>query len=102
QARLRNTALAATLRHPRAWHTATVLPDGNVFIFGGLDAQGVVAESELFDPASQTFTAFPGSSLAPRAYHSATLLMDGRVLILGGIGIDGKRLNTLELWDPKS
>src|SRR5205807_10020406 len=34
------TPLRSSLHEPRAWHTATVLPNGFVFVFGGLAANG--------------------------------------------------------------
>jgi hypothetical protein len=89
------------LLHPRAWHTATVLPDGSVFIFGGLGTRTLVSEAELFDPSTQSFREI-AANLEARAYHTATLLTDGRVLIAGGIGADGKPLSRLDLWDPRS
>src|SRR5689334_23285121 len=45
------TTSFSSLQHPRAWHTATVLPDGTVLIFGGLGISGrVLADPERFDP----------------------------------------------------
>ena len=45
------THLSESFRHARAWHTATVLPDGLVFIFGGVGSKGeVLTRPELFDP----------------------------------------------------
>jgi RHS repeat-associated protein len=89
------------LQHARAWHTATVLPDGTVFIFGGVGAKTLVNEAELFDPATQSFREI-AANLKGRAYHTATLLTDGRLLIAGGIGSDGKPLARLDIWDPRS
>jgi hypothetical protein len=75
---------AGALNRSRAWHTATVLPDGKVLIAGGIDADGhVLAGPEIFDPEQRNFEALPASGLTARAYHSATLLTDGSVLLAG-------------------
>src|SRR5437016_5364891 len=43
--------LSPGLNVARAGHTATVLPDGTVLIFGGLGGDGqIVRAAELFDP----------------------------------------------------
>ena len=102
------TTLAANLQHPRAWHTATVLPDGTVFVFGGVGARGdVLAAPELFDPATQTFESFhseianPKSEITftPRSRHTATLLTDGTLLFAGGLDANDQTLRSAELWD---
>ncbi len=40
----------------RGQHTATLLRDGRVLVTGGSDGQGVVADSELFDPLTNSWT----------------------------------------------
>ncbi len=72
----------------RVFHTATVLPDGKVFVFGGKGVTDAVSSSaEMFDPTGGTWTALP-SAPRPRREHTATLLSDGSVLVLGGVGAD--------------
>jgi RHS repeat-associated protein len=89
-------AIKTKLHHGRAWHSATMLPDGRVFVLGGIGRNGEVLRSaELFDPQTQTFTLLTVPEIAAQAYHSATLLTDGQVLITGGSG------ETL-LWDFKT
>jgi hypothetical protein len=65
-------------------HTATLLPDGKVFIAGGADHTGTTTTSTvIYNPV--TGTASPGPNLlTPRDHHTATLLPDGTVLIAGG------------------
>lgn len=66
--------------------TATKLQSGKVLILGGLgDDRGVepTAAAELFDPATNTFTAVAPMS-RPRSTHVAVLLDDGTVLVAGG------------------
>lgn len=62
--------------------TATALPNGRVLLTGG-GLSGRSPTSEIYDPASRSFT-----SAAPMAYgrgwHSSTLLPDGTTLITGG------------------
>jgi hypothetical protein len=97
--RLTGAAKEIALAVPRAWHTATVLPDGTVLIAGGTGPGGeVVAGSEVFDPATATFTPLAMTGAAARTGASATLLTDGRVLMVGGKGTDGRAL-AAEVWD---
>ncbi len=84
----------------RRGHTATRLPDGSVLVVGGESANGVVNSSEIFDPATRTFTLGAGAGVA-RTEHAALRLNDGRVLITGGRNQDG-RLASTEVYDPSS
>jgi hypothetical protein len=61
-------------------HRAVVLLDGRVLLAGG------DASVEVFDPATQRFTAAWGGLDEARFYPAATLLPDGSVLITGGYG----------------
>ncbi len=62
-----NTACLLT---GRAYHTASILPDGSVFVAGGVDQNGLyLSGTEGFDPSSNTFSA--GPLAAPRAYATA-------------------------------
>jgi RHS repeat-associated protein len=95
--------LTSELLHPRAWHTATVLPDGSVLILGGVGPDGgVVSSVERFDPTDETIELLPITGPMPRAGHTATLLVDGRLLIVGGTTATGALLEHPELWDPET
>ena len=90
----------------RAYHTATLLADGKILVAGGSEsadlAAGVpLADIELFDPATGTFTTPAGLALAgARYYHTATRLKDGnRVLLAGGVGSGGAKLASAEIYD---
>ena len=79
---------SVALQAPRAAHTATRLPSGEVLVVGGcavdsceLDARG--ATSELFDPRTNRFRTGPRLS-APRDGHAAAPLPGGDVLVVGG------------------
>jgi RHS repeat-associated protein len=97
----RTTTLATPLDMPRAWHTATVLPDGGVLIAGGIDASGKLAPTiERFDVGTATFQTLSSAGLLARSHHTATLLSDGRILFTGGIGHAGRPLDTADLWHP--
>jgi N-acetylneuraminic acid mutarotase len=84
----------------RSNHTATLLPNGKVLVAGGfqgdLDNGVELANAELYDPASGTWTA-TGSLGAARSAQTATLLPNGKVLVAGGFGNSGA-LASAELY----
>jgi hypothetical protein len=96
---------------PRAYHTATLLASGQVFITGGFDASGnPLASTEIFDPTTRTFTAglhLPtsesDSTPLPRAHHTATLMTNNMVLIAGGCSVTtmgAAALNSTIRYEP--
>src|SRR5256712_588216 len=92
------TLLASPLPAPVWGHTATRLDDGTVLIAGGQRGARYRRAAQLFDPASDTFTALTPMS-TPRGRHTATLLRDGRVVVIGGTDGVGP-LASLEIYDP--
>jgi len=83
----------------RAFHTDTLLKNGQVLITGGYDGSGSLNSAELFDPAIGTFTTTTGNMTCQRFGHTATLLPDGKVLIAGGQNLGGY-LASAELFNP--
>src|SRR6202162_2867308 len=75
------------LRIERTGHTATRLPGGKILVVGGENTNGPVRDSEVFEPASKTFSAATGL-LTARADHTATSLADGRLFVIGGRASD--------------
>jgi len=86
---------------PRELHTTTLLGDGRVLIAGGRGADGTALDSvELYDPATNAWSALLGTLGAARFGHTATVITGGRVLVAGGTGASGGALATAELFDP--
>ena len=96
----------------RVSHTATLLSSGKVLVAGGIGgvptATTVLAEAELYDPSTGSFSPVAGSLATARYTHTATLLCDlsappctnSRVLVTGGLGTTGSAIATAELFDP--
>jgi hypothetical protein len=90
----------------RRSHTATLLPDGTVFIVGGGDrvstgAQIAIASCEMYDPTTSTFT-IVGDMIDPRTAALVEFLDDGTVFIGGGSTFLSTRYPTdkAEIYDP--
>jgi N-acetylneuraminic acid mutarotase len=81
----------------RAYHTATLLGNGQVLVTGG---EGGGASAELYDPATGTWSATGNMSTA-RSHHTATLLTDGKVLVAGGRN-GNSYLSSAELCNPST
>src|SRR5262245_48473867 len=95
---------AGEMTSPRADHTATLLPNGQVLLAAGSTGrsinEAVTQTAELFDPATNRFTA-TGNLAAPRHKHAAALLRDGKVLVIGGADSRLRGFyNSAELYDP--
>ena len=86
---------------PRHYHTATLLPNGEVLVAGGTsnDLITSLASAELYDPIARTWTV-TGSMTTARGIHTATLLPSGQVLVAGGeAGLLSLSLTSAELYE---
>lgn len=92
-----------SMLHPRASHTASLLPDGTVLIAGGFAGSGSESRpytsTEFFDPASGTFRPGPDMTVA-RLGHAAVVLKDRRILLVGGWSGSSGVTSTAEIYDP--
>ena len=80
----------APMSTARVYHTLTMLADGKVLAVGGeatsdqTQVTNGILSTEIWDPATETWTIGPSMSAA-RNYHATAVLMpDGRVLVAGG------------------
>ncbi|MEP6636271.1 MAG: kelch repeat-containing protein [Acidobacteriota bacterium] len=94
---------AGRLRAGRYLHTATLLPNGKVLVSGGISSTappefGVTTSSELYDPATGTWSA-TGNLNTARFWYTATLVANGKVLVVGGAH-NPLVLDSAELYDP--
>ena len=93
----------------RAYHTATLLPDGEVLVAGGATTyngvRGSVTKSaEIYNPRSNKWRSAAQMSVA-RYADAAVGLSDGRVLIVGGWSFTTNTdpsLASAEIYDPAS
>jgi galactose oxidase len=97
----------ASMAFPRRHLNLTLLPDGRAVATGGTstagfsDLAGAVHVSEVWNPATGTWTTWASNAVS-RVYHSTTLLLpDGRLLHAGsGDGANLPRELTAELFTP--
>lgn len=104
-----NWSFTGSMGAQRAFHSATVLNNGQVLVAGGRN-RGLygLGTAELYNSATGTF-APTGDLNNRRADHTATLLKNGNVLIAGGdftvfmnSGTQHFCLSTAELYDPSA
>ena len=73
--------------HPRTMQNTVILPDRTIFVSGGgqmgEDIAAAQLDSEIYDPASNSFRR-AAKAIVPRLYHSVALLLpDARVITAG-------------------
>ncbi len=90
---------SGSLTSARAYHTATLLPNGKVLVAGGWGGAAFLSSVELYDPGTGKWS-LTNSMHTARGAHSATLLPDGRVLVAGGSLNGTSGLASAELYDP--
>ena len=90
-------------KHARGMQNAVILPDRTVFVSGGgaaEDPAAAVLESEIYDPAANTWRV-GATALVPRLYHSVALLLpDARVITAGSNPHRRDDELRLELYHP--
>jgi Domain of unknown function (DUF1929) len=96
---------APYLNNPRMHHNAVILPNRTVFVCNGSRGDEDVAQStmpaEIYNPATNTWTAVETPIVNGRVYHSvAVLLPDGRVVVAGGNPSRGTYENRIEIYSP--
>src|SRR5207253_908479 len=81
---------AASMGTARYAAAAVLLPNGRVLVAGGdqgSPAFNALASAEVYDPATDTWSAAASMSHA-RAWLTATVLGNGKVVVAGGAGND--------------
>ncbi|HAH07174.1 MAG TPA: hypothetical protein DCM05_11750 [Elusimicrobia bacterium] len=83
----------------RSYHTAVMLPDGNVLAAGGYDAQGnMLATAEIYIATAAVWRPINSMSGIARGQHTMTLLQNGTVLVTGGVNT--AVLSRAETYNP--
>jgi trimeric autotransporter adhesin len=94
--------LTGSLNTSRAYHTATLLPNGTVLVAGGQNPNNyAVTSAEIYDPNTSSWTP-TGSMNAPRINSTAILLPDGTVLVEGGQSTNGSITSSAEIYNPST
>ena len=101
--------VTGSMHTPRVFHTATLLPDGQVLVAGGASNNsdtGITNTTEIYNPRTGRWT-MTSAMGDVRARHTATLLANGEVLVAGGAqgtsGNDsGSPTASAELYDPRT
>ncbi|GLQ90970.1 hypothetical protein GCM10007898_45460 [Dyella flagellata] len=91
------------LPEARRFSSVTVMPNGLVLFWGGIDGQGDVFDSgEWFNPDTQHFVRTGPLGLPARAGHTLSVLTDGTLLMTGGLSSDGTLATTAVIWQEAS
>jgi N-acetylneuraminic acid mutarotase len=89
------------LARPRAFASATLLPTGEIFVFGGLDENDpdvVNPTTELLDPLSGAVRVIP-QPVPGRLHHTMTLAAGDKLIVAGGVEWYGKAFHSSDRVD---
>ena len=97
----------STMQNTRYRAAGVLLPDGRVYISGGINTvPSVVATADIFDPAADGFLKSgqgqPANLGTGRWGHTATVLPSGKVVLAGGFSdlAGATRISNLDLFNP--
>lgn len=95
-----------SMKYPRAFGNAVVLPNGQVLVVGGQGYAVPFSDStpafpaELFNPVTSTWTTM-ASIAVPRTYHSVAILLPDATVLSAGGGICGLNSVSWYVQAPK-
>jgi len=79
------TVQRASMSTTRHRHTCHELPDGRIVVIGGANTAGnTLSTTEIYDPASNTWTAGPAIPAGGTARHSSAVSPRGNIILVGG------------------
>ena len=85
------------LPHARYAHTVTAY-EGDLYVIGGRDGDGPVAEVDVFDPRSETWTTAPTPMAHARDSHDTVATPQG-LMVVGG-WLDYEPTDLVDVYDP--
>ncbi|SDG78177.1 RHS repeat-associated core domain-containing protein [Dyella sp. 333MFSha] len=89
------------LSSPRRFASLTVMPTGQVLVWGGIDDEGRLIETgEWFEPSTGALVTTGRLGLPPRAGHTLNVLSDGTLAMTGGWGVGNVPAHDVALWRP--
>ncbi|WP_185754273.1 RHS repeat domain-containing protein [Luteibacter sp. 9135] len=89
------------LSSPRRFASLTVMPTGQVLVWGGIDDEGRLVETgEWFEPSTGALVTTGRLGLPPRAAHTLNVLSDGTLAMTGGWGVGNVPAHDVALWRP--
>jgi N-acetylneuraminic acid mutarotase len=87
-------------------HVAGVALNGLIYAIGGQQNQDSAAiqraEVQVYDPATDTWSARAPLPLARSHITSSTFVRNGKILVLGGLGPGNRVINRVDSYDPAS
>ena len=95
---------AGLMGNRRGWHTATLMPGGNVLVVGGAGiptsttngSPGPSFTAEMYDLLSATWQPYGLLRSERRSDHRAVMLLTGNLLVIGGANGGGAAVSTTE------
>lgn len=85
-------------------HVAGAVVGGKIYAIGGQQNQDSAAvqraEVQVYDPATNAWTARAPLPLARSHTTSSTFVRDGRILVLGGLGPGNRVISRVDRYDP--
>jgi N-acetylneuraminic acid mutarotase len=85
-------------------HVAGAVVDGKIYCIGGQQNQDSAAvqraEVQMYDPATDRWTARAPLPLARSHITSSTFVRNGQILVLGGLGPGNRVINRVDSYNP--
>lgn len=83
----------------RFGHAAVTGADGKIYVWGGRTTTALLSSLEVFDPATNTWSARAPMPVAT-TFMAGAALQDGRILSIGGYRFEGGDVGSVYLYDP--
>ncbi len=104
-------ASAATPTSPTRWSTLAELPEplaapsvavyeNQIVVIGGQGGDGPSANVWTFNTVDRTWA--PGAAKPTAVTDAQAVLIGGRIYVPGGLGIDGRPVDVLEIYNPRT